>query len=355
MLYKLITPSIYLSLAILFPAIAKAATPSCVLPNAKLVSWWTGDTDESDLYGLNDPSAVNAVSLVPAEVLDGFTFGTEGYIDIPPSSTLANQKFTWAAWVMPDGIGPNNDDIGSVIIEQGIDDFHVAVALHWRANPDYRFVFMFGDTSTELIFSNDTFPPGVFYFVAGTYDGSTFRLYVNGVLEGTYSEKKTIPYSTETWDIGSTDATIRGNGYPRTWNGIIDEVQAYSVPLSAAQLGAIYKAASLGDCKASVITSPAEETFSSETVGTTSAAKTITIVNNRDVVLDMNGFTFTGNDPDDFAESSTTCASTLAARKSCKASVTFTPQSTGSRSALLNVNDSDPASPQTVSLSGTGK
>jgi hypothetical protein len=35
--------------------------------------------------------------------------------------------------------------------------------------------------------------------------------------------------------------------------------------------------------------------------------------------------------------------------------VTFTPTATGTRTATLNVNDSANNSPQTVSLTGTGK
>jgi hypothetical protein len=355
MSYKIMATCVLTLLAFVSSPLARAATTTCVVPSSGLVSWWTGDTDETDLYGVNNPTAVNAVTLVPGEVSNGFTFGTDGYIDIPPSRTLANRKFTWAAWVMPHGTGPNNDDVGSVIIEQGIDDSDVAVALHWRADPDDRFVFMFGNTGTEVIYSTDVFPPGVFYFVVGSYDGSTFRLYVNGVLEGTYTETKTIAYSSETWEIGSTSATDRGDGFPRTWNGIIDEVQAYRIALSASQIEAIYKAGSLGVCKAPVITNPAQETFAKETVGTTSPAKTVTIINNRNVVLDMNGFAFTGSDPDDFTESSTTCTTTLASRKSCRVSITFTPQSTGERSATLNVNDSDSGSPQAIALNGTGK
>src|SRR5215469_11493198 len=199
-----------------------AQTP-CWVPPASLVSWWTGDSNEKDLYGVNNPTAVHAVTLVPAEVGKGFTFGSGGYIDIPPSSTLANQKFTWDAWVKPEGPGPNNDSNGSVILEQGIDNSHVSVALHWRASPDYRFIFIFGDVNSEVIVSNDTFPPGTFYFVAGTYDGTTFRLYINGILEGTYKKSKTIPYSSETWEIGSTGPISRSEKYSRTFNGIIDE------------------------------------------------------------------------------------------------------------------------------------
>jgi hypothetical protein len=80
------------------------------------------------------------------------------------------------------GPGPNDSE-GSVILEQGIDNSHVSVALRWRASPDYRFLFIFGDVSCQIILSNDSFPPRVFYFVAATYDGTTFRLFVNGVLE----------------------------------------------------------------------------------------------------------------------------------------------------------------------------
>ena len=340
---------------VLLCSLAFAKTPVCLVPPSGLVSWWTADADESDLYGVNNPFAVNGITLVPASVADGFAFGNGSYIDIPASVSLANQKFTWDAWVRPDGPGPNNDQYGSIIVQQDIDSTHLAVSLYWRANPDNRFVFLFGDQFSEAIFSQDTFPPGAFYFVAATYDGSAFRLYVNGVPEGSFVEKKTINYSSRTWEIGSSDAASRGMGFARTWNGVIDEVEAFNVALSQAKIQSIYKAGSAGKCKAAVILTPAKEAFGRLTVGTTSPAKTVTVINNRDADLTMNGLTFAGADPADFAEASTTCGSTLAARKSCKVGVTFTPQAVGRRTASLDVSDSADGSPQTVNLSGTGQ
>ena len=123
-----------------------------------MISWWTGDADATDLYGVNNPSAVNAVSLVPGEVSNGFTYGTGGYIDIPSSPTLANQKFTWDAWVRPDGPGPNNDNYGSIIIVQSIDNSDVSVELTWRAT-DNRFLFLFGNVGSEYIVSNERVVP----------------------------------------------------------------------------------------------------------------------------------------------------------------------------------------------------
>jgi hypothetical protein len=206
-----------------------------------------------------------------------------------------------------------------------------------------------------VIVSSDTFPPGSFYFVAGTYDGSTFRLYVNGVLEGTFSETKTIPYSSETWEIGSAGPVSRGQGFPRTWNGIIDEVEAFKFALSPSAIRSIYGRGSVGKCKGPVVLIPTSLSFAAQTVGTTSPAKTITVVNNRDNAITMDGFSFTGTDPADFAESSTTCGSTLKGRKRCTVAITFTPQAVGKRTAVLNVNDSAPGSPQKSSLSGTGQ
>ena len=49
-----------------------------------------------------------------------------------------------------------------------------------------------------------------------------------------------------------------------------------------------------------------------------------------------------------------TCGSTLAAGKACTLEVVFTPKAAGLRTGVLTINDSDPSSPQTVNLSGTG-
>src|SRR5262249_51596431 len=156
------------------------------------VSWWTVDTNENDLTGANNPAAVNAVSLVAGEVSQGFTFGTDGYVQMAPSASLANQQFTWAAWVRPDGPGSTNDQYGSVILLQNADSQGDTLALDWRANPDSRFLFVFGNQTTETIYSADTFPAGSFYHVAATYDGATFQLYVNGALEASFAEAKTV-------------------------------------------------------------------------------------------------------------------------------------------------------------------
>jgi uncharacterized protein (TIGR03437 family) len=89
--------------------------------------------------------------------------------------------------------------------------------------------------------------------VAATYDGSVFRLFVNGNLEASLSQVKTVAYSSAGWAIGSGDPRLIGLGFPRTWNGVIDEVQAFHRALSASELNAIFNAGTSGECKSASI------------------------------------------------------------------------------------------------------
>jgi hypothetical protein len=93
--------------------------------------------------------------------------------------------------------------------------------------------------------------------------------------------------------------------------------------------------------------------FGSVKVGTTSAAKTVTLKNVGTTAITITSITLAGLDPGDYAQTNS-CASSLAASASCTISVTFKPSVTGARSAILKVTDSAAGSPQTVVLSGTG-
>lgn len=228
-----------------------ALSAGCIAAPSGLVSWWPGDTNSNDIAGQNNPNLTVGISYVPGEVLNGFSIGTNGYVQVAPSPSLANQNFTWAAWVKPAGPGPTNDNTGSAIVIQDIDDYNLSVALYWRATPDYRFVFIFGNSSTDTFNSTDTFPPGSFYHVAATYDGTTFKMYVNGKLEGSKAETKQVPYSTNPWSIGSSGQIGISVGFPRTFNGVIDEMQAFNRALAQSELQGIYAAGSAGECKSS--------------------------------------------------------------------------------------------------------
>jgi hypothetical protein len=101
--------------------------------------------------------------------------------------------------------------------------------------------------------------------------------------------------------------------------------------------------------------SPASLTFARQTVNTTSAAKNVTLTNDLSTALSIGTPTFTGVNAGDFFIQTNACPGSLAAKSQCTISVAFKPTGTGTRTATLNVNDGANNSPQTVSLTGTGK
>ena len=95
--------------------------------------------------------------------------------------------------------------------------------------------------------------------------------------------------------------------------------------------------------------------FGNQIVKTTSAAKSVTVKNTGTTAITMKGITLTNTT--DYTISANTCpasGSTLGGGASCTISVTFNPQSTGSKRGTVVINDTDPSTPQLIGLSGTG-
>ena len=92
-------------------------------------------------------------------------------------------------------------------------------------------------------------------------------------------------------------------------------------------------------------------TFPNQTVGSTSAAQTVTLKNTGTASLTISSLQISG----DFAFAGTgNCSGSVAAAASCTISVNFTPSTTGTRTGTVTITDNAADSPQTVSLSGSG-
>jgi hypothetical protein len=93
--------------------------------------------------------------------------------------------------------------------------------------------------------------------------------------------------------------------------------------------------------------SPSSLTFSSQTVGTTSAAQTVTLTANG---LAIQGLSI--QESGDFSETNG-CGTSIQAFGTCTLQITFTPTATGSRTGSITISDNAPNSPQTIALTGT--
>ncbi|MGB8411785.1 MAG: choice-of-anchor D domain-containing protein [Candidatus Binatus sp.] len=97
--------------------------------------------------------------------------------------------------------------------------------------------------------------------------------------------------------------------------------------------------------------SPLALSFAEQEVGTTSAAKNVTLTNPNSSALQINTVTPSG----DFSLSNDGCSGTdLAPAAKCIVSVVFTPSQSGTRTGDLTIVDAAATSPQTVTLTGKG-
>lgn len=102
--------------------------------------------------------------------------------------------------------------------------------------------------------------------------------------------------------------------------------------------------------------SPSSLIFSTQTVGTPSAAQPVTLTNTGNAALSITSIAASG----DFAETNT-CGTGLPGGSGgnimavCAINVTFTPTAAGSRTGAITIIDNASGSPHTVNLTGTGQ
>ena len=105
-----------------------------------------------------------------------------------------------------------------------------------------------------------------------------------------------------------------------------------------------------------VVLSSSSLTFPAQFVGTTSAGQSVTLTNEQAVPLTISSVTVAGADPNDFSTGGNcpTAPATLSPGQSCQINVFFTPTTSGTRTATVDINDNAPGSPQTITLTGSG-
>jgi hypothetical protein len=93
--------------------------------------------------------------------------------------------------------------------------------------------------------------------------------------------------------------------------------------------------------------------FGSDTVGTTTAAKAVTLSNSSSTVLTIKGLTLGGAKASSFITSNN-CGASLAAGQSCSIQAQFKPATTGSFTATITISDNATNPSQAITLTGTG-
>lgn len=99
-----------------------------------------------------------------------------------------------------------------------------------------KFYFYIRDSGWSIAQSGAV-STGIWYYVVGTYDGTTVKIYVNGVLGPTTDTASQVDYATNHHYVGKY--TSSGSSF----DGIIDHVIFYNRDLSASEIALLFRRA----------------------------------------------------------------------------------------------------------------
>jgi hypothetical protein len=129
--------------------------------------------------GCTNTTVVTDTTAAPAGALH--FDGNDDYVEVPHTASLSPANVTLECWVKPGRSG-----ILSGLVTKEPTGASSQIGYGFRQRPDNKFWFVIGREGSGVFAASTTLlVPGTWYHLAGTFDGSKVRLYVNGVLEGT--------------------------------------------------------------------------------------------------------------------------------------------------------------------------
>lgn len=207
-------------------------------PPTGLVSWWQAEGTGRDSIGSNHGflSQNETVGFAPGVFGEAFSFADQGFVQVPASPKLAPSTLTVSAWVRSD-VAPAPL---SYVVSKGAADCDAAsYALYTSETGGLRF-YVYNGLDVALSPESSEIWDGDWHHVAGTFDGQTVRLYVDGLEVGSGTPAPlTINYALPTHNdllIGAYQGTC---GF--RFNGDVDGVQIYNRPLTPIELEGIFE------------------------------------------------------------------------------------------------------------------
>ena len=229
------------------------ATSTCVTPPSGVVGWWPAEGNPNDAVSGNHGTLQGGVTFAPGKVGQGFRLdGTNSYVQIADSAALKPANVTVESWVWLDS-NITTPRVEYLIFKKNSWDFlfeGYSLLKESRPNGDGtytdRFSFVVSSGGNQVItYSTTAVQRGVWYHVAGTYDGNQLTLWVNGAAEASAIAGFALDYGTRPVFIGTS-------GQPEPYNGklagILDEPSIYNRALSTNEITALYVAGSAGKC-----------------------------------------------------------------------------------------------------------
>jgi hypothetical protein len=227
-----------------------SANAACVVPPSGLISWWSGNGNANDALGANNGSLQGLTTFQLGLVGQAFSLnGSTDYIYIPDSPSLRPTQFTLAGWIKGtafSGGGWNTIIARGTTGSGGLGCCGESYGLFiYQGKPQFT---SYSTNGGDTLNATNVVTPGVWHFVAATFDGNFKRIYYDGVLVATNVQTNAILYDTNATPTTIGDDWNNNSPGGNKFNGLLDEIDLYNRALSDSEILSLYNAGSDGKC-----------------------------------------------------------------------------------------------------------
>lgn len=167
--------------------------------------------------------------------------GTSDYVMLGNADLSLSNKLTVTAWVKWDTL-PSKGNPWANIVTMSSNTSNGDDGQFWLQhnsnNTNFEFAIKFAGGARKVI--NGTTQPsqGIWYHLAGTYNGNTMCLYVNGILEKSINTSGDIYSLQSRYRLTFGEWAYNGNNY-RRFKGELDEITIWKTALNQNQIRAM--------------------------------------------------------------------------------------------------------------------
>jgi hypothetical protein len=182
----------------------------------------------TDLSGNGNHGIATNADWATGKYGKAISFGAGSLVSVPDNSLLdITGNLTLEAWVYP----TNAASAWQNVILKGGPNTVLSYILNGAGMPGFAPSF-YVNVAASGVFSTGTLPLNAWTHLAGTYDGSTMKIYINGALAGSAPQTGALAASSDGLYIG-------GNPYwGHNFTGLIDEVRIYNRSLAPSEIQA---------------------------------------------------------------------------------------------------------------------